>query len=277
MKYTNINKYGVEYTTQSKEIQTKMKQTLIDKYGVDNPFKVQKFKEKAKNTNLERYGVEYYFQSEKIQDNIKQYNLNKYGVEYPLQSEEFKEKIKEKYGVKNYTQTEEHKLKQKQIFMEELKNGKFPDLEPLFDIDDFNGVSIENKYKFKCLKCGNEFYDHLACGRIPRCLICYPYYISKLEIEIREYIKSIYTGELIFNDRTILSNNLELDIVMPNINIAIEVNGDYWHSDDKKPAGYHENKMQLCESAGYKLYFIWESEWYNKQDKVKQLLKELLS
>lgn len=60
---------------------------------------------------------------------------------------------------------------------------------------------------------------------------------SKIEKEIVEYIKTIYNGIIIENDRTQILNRLtnkmlELDIFLPEIKKAIEFNGTYWHSSD---------------------------------------------
>jgi hypothetical protein len=83
-----------------------------------------------------------------------------------------------------------------------------------------------------------------------RCLKCYPLYnFSNNTISIREkevvlYIKSIYSGTIIENDRTLMVPNRkfnnwklnhELDIVLPDLKLAFEFNGTYWHNADKFP------------------------------------------
>ena len=35
-KQTNLEKYGVEFTTQSKEVKDKMKKSCLEKYGVEH-------------------------------------------------------------------------------------------------------------------------------------------------------------------------------------------------------------------------------------------------
>jgi hypothetical protein len=51
---------------------------------------------------------------------------------------------------------------------------------------------------------------------LPRCLICFPYVsgFSKQEKELVDFIKSIYDGNIIENDRKILKGK-ELDVVLP--------------------------------------------------------------
>ena len=64
MKQTNLEKYGVEYPIQNKEIsnriQNKIRQTNLNKYGVSHNWMRQDVKEKMKQTNLEKYGVPYF-------------------------------------------------------------------------------------------------------------------------------------------------------------------------------------------------------------------------
>jgi hypothetical protein len=47
-KKTLMDKYGVEYPIQNKEIKKKIKKTMIEKFGVDNPTKSKEIIEKRK-------------------------------------------------------------------------------------------------------------------------------------------------------------------------------------------------------------------------------------
>ena len=97
---TNLEKYGVEVTTQNKDVLLKGKETLLKKYGVDNISKTDYFKDKYKDIMLSKYGVENSFQSEIVKDIIIKTMLDRYGVEYNCQ----RDVIKENYllGDKNY-------------------------------------------------------------------------------------------------------------------------------------------------------------------------------
>jgi len=104
-KNTMMQKYGVEYPSQSKEIKEKIKKGFIEKYGVDNPSKTDEVKNKMKKTNLIRYGVEYIIHNKEICDKQKKTCLEKYGFENPLSNKLIRENIKKtnmlKYGVDN--------------------------------------------------------------------------------------------------------------------------------------------------------------------------------
>jgi hypothetical protein len=58
-----------------------------------------------------------------------------------------------------------------------------------------------------------------------------------------DFIKSIYNGKIITNNRKILKGK-ELDIYLPDEKLAIEFDGIYWHS--LKDENYHLNKTKLC-------------------------------
>ena len=96
--------------------------------------------------------------------------------------------------------------------------------------------------------------------------------ISKRETEVVDYIKSIYSGNVITTDKTIL-NGKHIDIYLPDINLAIEFDGLYWHNELKKPISYHLNKTKLCKYKGIKLIHIFEDEWIYKKDIVKSMLR----
>ena len=92
--------------------------------------------------------------------------------------------------------------------------------------------------------------------------------VSKGEKEVLEYVKSIYNGTIIENDRTQMEPNEEngwfdyheLDIWLPDIKVAIEYNGAYWHSFPERQLSDHFKKLQ-CESKGIRLISISEEDW----------------
>jgi len=97
------------------------------------------------------------------------------------------------------------------------------------------------------------------------------------ESNIYEYIKSIYSGNVLKNNRDVL-NGTELNIYIPEKHLAIEYNGTYWHSDIYKDKMYHQDKTIKCIQNGIQLIHIFEYEWLDasKQDIIKQILKDKL-
>ena len=58
--------------------------------------------------------------------------------------------------------------------------------------------------------------------------------------------------------------------------MIIECNGIYWHSNKIKNKSYHYNKLKHTNDNGYKLFYIWEDEWYNNADSIQQILYNLI-
>ena len=132
--------------------------------------------------------------------------------------------------------------------------------------------------KFQCIKCNNIFDDSLIHGNIPRCRKCFPQSKSSIHVEVVNYIKSIFSEEIIENNKNIL-NNYELDLYLPSKKLAIELNGNYWHSElgGKRYKTYHLNKTNKCEKQEIKLIHIFEDEWIYKQEIIKNKLNHLLN
>ena len=74
-------------------------------------------------------------------------------------------------------------------------------------------------------------------------------------------------------------NPYELDIYIPELKLAFEFNGTYWHSDLNKEEKYHQNKVLSCARLGIRLIHIYEYEWNNKEtrEKLMELIKRILS
>lgn len=131
-------------------------------------------------------------------------------------------------------------------------------LRKLCNIFIFKKSEFRKKTPPVCQKCRNEFYS------------------SKAEQEIEDFIKSFYRGTITRNTREIIPP-LELDIYIPDKKIAIEFNGDYWHSDKFKDKEYHLNKYLQCKEAGILLVSIFEAEWNKNKDAIKEYLKDLFN
>ena len=145
-------------------------------------------------------------------------------------------------------------------------------------------ISFDNNIlKIKCDKC-NEIHDipyNIYGQRVQLdldwrdCVTGRTYGKSNGEIELFDYIKTIYSGIILDSDRKAL-NGKELDIYLPELNLAIEYNGIYYHSELFKDKDYHYDKWKLCSDRGIQLIQIYEDEWTHKQDIVKSRLNNLL-
>jgi len=278
-----LDRYGVEYAQQNEDIKKKSLETAIKNFGGQG-FASIETSEKIKSSIKDKYGFEFATQSDEVKETIKKTNLERYGVDTPLRDrEKMLNSLNEKYGVTNISQTELHKnkskLKLRQNFVNLLFDGDRLNgiCTPMFDREAYIGSKHDNKYKFKCNKCESQFEDDLYSGNIPRCKVCFPIAKSELENEVFEYVKSLTSEEVIQGTRQIIPP-YELDIHIPSKKLAIEFDGIYWHSESSggKDRSYHLNKTLECEKLGIRLIHIFENEWINNQEIVKNKLKSIL-
>jgi len=114
--------------------------------------------------------------------------------------------------------------------------------------------------------------DHLNGRGCAKCFFAK----SQSEEDLLTYIKSICDYEIIERSKNIISP-LELDIYIPELKIAFEFNGLYWHNEINKHNKYHLNKTELCEAQGIHLIHIYEDDWMFKTDIVKSRINNLLN
>lgn len=117
-------------------------------------------------------------------------------------------------------------------------------------------------------------YNHLT-GR--GCLKCALHEKkSKGEKELCQYIKSLYSGKILENTRKFIGGK-ELDIYLPELKLAFEYNGEYWHQfHEEKEPGYHKNKRKACKENGIKLIEVWENDWKKNNQQIKDLISKHL-
>lgn len=64
----------------------------------------------------------------------------------------------------------------------------------------------------------------------------------------------------------------ELDIYIEEHNLAIEINGTYWHSSQVKKPNYHFQKRERCERIGIRLLSLYEDDILYRPELVKKLI-----
>lgn len=93
---------------------------------------------------------------------------------------------------------------------------------------------------------------------------------SRPETEIIDLITSLGL-QVVHGDRSVIKP-LEIDILVPEAKLAIEFNGNYWHSDKQKPKSYHFDKTKAANEAGYRMIHVWEGDWDARKDQIKRII-----
>lgn len=258
----NIKKYQI-YACSRKCSQFKIEKTSLEKYGTLNPSKSEIIKNKIKTTNNVKYNVDYTYQSNEIKEKIKITNNLKYGVDYPQQNKEIYKKSKETNLEKYGCDISSKNINVKKKISDKLKeswNNKI--------ISNYNVISISgNTYELKC-EYGHTYFiektllNNRKYFNTKLCTICNKKNSgSGQQQNIEAYIKSIYNGEILINNRKILDNEYEIDIYLPDLKIGIEYNGLYWHSNKYLNEKYHYNKYFKSKEKNIQLIQIWEDDW----------------
>ncbi len=256
-------KYGNEPYFRTGTI--KFKHSLKEKYGDKN----YNNSEKMKFTKLSKYGNSGYNNIEKI----KKTNLKKYGIDNVAKTEEVRNILSERV----VSETTKNKMRNSQFknTWNGILNNRFNDEVVILNEVEASFRGVSSIYKFKCNRCNNIFESDLICKQIPRCLTCYPLKSgqSKGENEIVYFLKKeIPDIKIIQRSRNIISGK-ELDIYLPDYNLAIEFNGIYYHGEKfGKHKNYHLDKTKLCKDSGIDLIHIFDIEWNDKREIIKSLL-----
>lgn len=243
----------------TKEVQDKRKDTLLNKYG---------------RTNVGQFGS--------VEHKVSM--LEKYGVDNPSMSVTLKQKnVKSRLEKLYHIKLNTDRPFPVQIFKpigDELKKFNLdPSLPVNLFVPTFNNTVgrkptlIEFKECYTNIKKGWDILFRYYPEQLDS--VVYTYNTSQDEVDLVNYIKSIYGGEVLTNARNVI-DPYEVDIYIPEFKLAIEYNGYYWHSYNAgKPRDYHFNKTKLAEDKGIHLIHIWEYEWQDSilQERIKSIIK----
>jgi hypothetical protein len=295
LKKTSIEKYGTDHFSKTNEFADKITTHYIEKYGVRYGFQVDEIKDKIRTTNIEKYGVENYSMTDEYKDKVRTTNIEKYGVTSYSMTDEYKDKMKkhnnEKYGVDWYYNSDDFKIKSKAKITElygvdhPMQSTLIKDKVKTTNIEKY-GVDHPNKKNFSDIGKQaindpvilQEYVNDYTVYELQELFGCESTaiysYINKYNLTIPFRTGSSYESILseiltengidhIRQDRSVIPP-LEIDIYIPSANLAIEINGLYWHSVKFKDKNYHYNKWKSCHDKGIQLLSIMEDEFIER-------------
>lgn len=110
-----------------------------------------------------------------------------------------------------------------------------------------------------------------------------------LQNDVQNFVSSLYKGTILVEQRPEFMRNKaghlqELDLYLPDMSLAIEVNGTTWHSEQGgkdgggKDKNYHYDKSRLCREVGVRLIHVWQHEWNNERQRpiLESIIKSAL-
>lgn len=157
------------------------------------------------------------------------------------------------------------------------------------------------RYFGKCVNCGCDFFEekNIVEGnwlkRKYHCGICSKFVPSSsnsgFQLDVFSYVKEILNENRIKYNTHIRINGRKIwpDVLIDG-KFIIECQGDYFHCNPKKYSpDYYNVKMQqkakeiwekdeerknFLIDNGYHLLYIWENDWFEKKEVIKDIIKE---
>ena len=241
-------------------------------------------------------------------EKVKTANRLKYGTDFPLQNTDYQKKICQmasseeskkkrletaikRYGVSNLFNIGMNKAVMS-IHRNSYNHLFDTTTLPLFSFDEYleylKADDDSIPLNWKCLECGNNFqmvpFQHYYRGSWVRCVMCHPFIhfgFSGGEKDVLEYVKTIVPNMIIReNDNSVIRSTetgrpLELDIWIPDLNCAIEYQGEYWHTLDTAVKN-DAIKRAVCQEKNIRLFQLDETMWKNDNENAKLQIRRFL-
>jgi hypothetical protein len=279
---TMVDRYG-KHASKLQSTKDRNKETLLRRYGSEKYVNV----EERSKTMKDRYGVEYALQKREFVDKKKRTELTKHGQENYVNPEKKRQTFLKNYGVANPAQNEAVKSKTadtvKANTIEKINND--PRLrkhnKKVIDSVKSHTLSKESIFRITCNNCNSSYsmrngpFNRLLRFDVDSCRQCNPpklWFSSKPERAMFEYVRS--HNESAAN--RVRFGNCEFDVYVPDLNVAFEFNGLYWHSEIYCESDYHLSKKSTASLNGFSLVHIYEDEWHGKNEIVLALIDRVV-
>lgn len=260
-KEVSLAKYGVDNPSMSDTVKKKVAETFNARFEGGHPLRDPAVREKVFNTCLERYGSVSYLGSEQGKKVSRQRMVDKYGVpRYSMTGEYIKNKMKDPSKIDEYMKFRENPVE----YLESI-GGKVT----IHELSERFGITVSQICDF--------INTHNLRGYVD-------YYESTMETDVVNFMKDVSPDlQIIMHDRTQI-HPLELDIYVPEFNLAIECNPtathnssipDPWGGEPKRPS-YHQLKTDRCEQKGIFVFHVFGHEWEHKRPIIQSMLRNLL-
>lgn len=230
------------------------------------------------NNHIKRYcGAKCYSQTDEFKNNLKK-------VDQQIANETRKKTMKEKYGVEFNNQRQDVKTKLgKHCSTESFKKAaRERGYQQFHHID----RTLYTPEKI------SQMNQTMSAPEIADCIGSSPAFVlqslkriglngklhfhSNQESKIRNLLEK-HQIEYQTNTRSVISPK-ELDIFIPSHNLAIEVNGIYWHSElNGKDKNYHLSKTEDCEKQNIQLLQFWDIEVDQKWEIIASMILNRLN
>jgi G:T-mismatch repair DNA endonuclease (very short patch repair protein) len=310
-KATSRGRYGVDVATQSEDIKAKVRRTNQDRHGGSSPMANPQVRAKVASTNLVRYGHRSPLGSAAVKAKIRATNLGRHGCEHTMgkardafsagtgyanafQHPDVKAAIRarllERYGSDHPLRIDSIRKKVMDTNMGKL-GVPWPGMSPEVMGKVSRGIRLnrlgeevlallEDEAWLRARSGPEQVADELGVSYSTALRALHRFGLvaaigSEGERQVAGLVESLGAA-VVRNDRKLLGG-LEIDILVPERNLAIEYCGLFWHSElSGKDSGYHARKLDACGAKGYRLITVFEDEWMQRRRIAESRIRNLL-
>lgn len=265
-KNTTLERFGAENISQVKS----PKESLKRRWSISK----EEILNKRANTSIERFGVPNYQNVKSVKEKQSATKIKNNVFEKSRVKKE--QTCLKLYGNKKYTNPKK---------AVETKKNKIKNFESLNNVINLTRLMNEIGQGFLSLdfkriydSSGNCYLSHedeLRCREYAKTNHNLKS-VSSSEKDILDFVKGIYKGNVLENVRGFIKG-YELDILIPDLKVAIEFNGSYWHSTSFLKKDYHLNKTLMCKEKGVRLIHIFEYDWIHKRPICESIIRNAVS
>jgi very-short-patch-repair endonuclease len=278
-----MDRYGSGTYFHTDDYKRKRLETSQERYGTTHPCKSPEVRARIIATNLERHGHTGSLGDERVRAKGRQTLQERYGVDNPMHVPEFAKRAAD--GSRRAYSERLQEILQKRYRTNWDRYGRYDPAQAHLSVQ-----SVDLSYDPIWLAEQNREYPicyiakKLGMGTSQLCVRYHSlgvpiinHSISSQHRFLEEHLRSRYDGSILINDRKLLGKQ-ELDILLPDLGIAVEIDGIYWHGErgGGKGSDYHIKKTQACAENGVRLIHIWDIEIDHKLSIVSSRLDNLL-
>lgn len=227
----------------------KRRKTLLENYGTDSIWNIPGMLDKRKTTNIQKYGGNSPMHSDAVKDKSVKTSLQRYGTTNAGQSDMARHNRyltnMAKFGSSTFAGSQ----------VPESVRAILDNKESLVDLlTQFSVAEIAAKLKTTTYMIRHYMDNYnIVAQTLPAKLTSAP------QQDIANML-DMYGVEYIMNDRTIISPK-HIDIWIPQHNVAIEIDGIFFHSElSGKSRSYHSDKTKDCSNKNIQLIHVWTPE-----------------
>ena len=148
-----------------------------------------------------------------------------------------KQKTLERFGVEEYGLSEEYRVKME--------------------------ASVETRRQKQNERLRHSFLD--GCAR-------YEDTSTDAQQQLVDFVRSVYDGRIEENTKAVIPPQ-ELDVYLPDLNLALEYNGLWFHSSLFLSDNYHRDKTEECQRQGIRLIHVFEDDWIYRRAIMEDILR----